>query len=579
MILKRNLSIIVCAALAFGLISTAIAKPVQGKSNRVAVITDLTGSASVKSSGGSQEYDAYVDMGLNEGDYITTDDDSSITLKIKDHDDEMTFGSNSVVSLTTLSDKGKGKKSKIKMWAGSLWSSVKKLGGGDDYEVETPTAVMAVRGTKVLTSVNPETGETYVAVAAGTVSANTNSDKDTNNNNNTSDSSNKKTVLIAPSQQLTLDSRSEVDDLENKVAIIDPDKLVSESSSKIIEAIVKDKQGIDQENAEFIASQKDKIGKKENTDISRGDANSSLKTSDLGALDKVSKNLDNLIGNVVKSAIDSNKVDKDKINKIIDDINKQIDDPSKKLDLSKVVPLDKTAGVDAALQKTKDAELKKLDDFKKVKEAEKKQQDDANKQKLAEALKQLAAEAARIEKEKEPLGLTKPTPIPVPVVVVPTPTSPPVNSTPASTPTPSVDVAILSTLSASPPPYSFNVVIKNKNFAVSEQVYGIEVHVVYKTPTEGDYIYVNGTPTSNYFITSGGSVNTFRNVNATTNTEIIYAAVIPATSTVTEDGILAKLPIAINANTNKSFDVYVKVVRIDGSSIVDRLITPVTFTP
>ncbi|MDB5056303.1 MAG: FecR protein, partial [Bacilli bacterium] len=394
--LKRNLSIIVCAALAFGLISTAIAKPVQGKSNRVAVITDLTGSASVKSSGGSQEYDAYVDMGLSEGDYITTGDDSSITLKIKDHDDELTFGSNAVVSLSTLSDKGKGKKSKIKMWAGSLWSSVKKLGGGDDYEVETPTAVMAVRGTKVLINVNPETGETYVAVAAGTVSADTNTKKDINSNGNTNNTSSNNTVLIAPSQQLSLDSRTEVNDLESKVAIIDPDKLVSTSSAKIIEAIVKDKQNIDQENAEFIASQKDKIDKKENTDISRGDANSSLTTSDLSALDKVSKNLDNLIGNVVKSAIDSNKVDKDQINKVIDDVNKQINDPSKKIDLTKVVPLDKTAGVDDALQKAKDSELKKLDDLKKANDAEKKKQDDANKQKLAEALKQLAAEAARI---------------------------------------------------------------------------------------------------------------------------------------------------------------------------------------
>ncbi|MDB5054912.1 MAG: hypothetical protein JWM44_2962, partial [Bacilli bacterium] len=226
------------------------------------------------------------------------------------------------------------------------------------------------------------------------------------------------------------------------------------------------------------------------------------------------------------------------------------------------------------------SELKKLDDLKKANDAEKKKQDDANKQKLAEALKQLAAEAARIEKEKEALGLNKATPTPAPVVVVPTPIPAPVNSTPASTPTPSVDVAISpSAPSTTSPPYPYNVVIKNKNFSVSEQVYGIEVHVVYKTPLPGEYIYVSGTPTSDYFNTSGGSVNTFRNVNNTNNNaQIIYAAVIPATNTVTVDGLLASLPIAINASTNKSFDVYVKVVRMDGSSIVDST-TTVTITP
>lgn len=435
MLCKRNLSVIVIASLLFTFFSTAIATPVLGKSSRVAVITDLKGSATIKGAGSSREYDAYIDMGLNQGDYITTDANSSMKVKIKDHEDEFTIGANAVLSITTLTDKGKGKKSKIKLLAGSVWSNVKSLSGGDDYEVETPTAVMAVRGTKVLTGVDSETGETYVAVAAGTVSANTNTPAD-ETASNTGDT--EKQVLIAASQQLSLDSRDEVKGLESKVAIIDPEKLVKQTSPEIIEAIVKDKADIDRENAEFIAAQKDKIAKGEDTGISRGAADSSLTTKDLDALDKVTKNLDNLVGNVVKQAIADKKVDKAAIDKVIEDMNKNITDPNKKLDLDKVIPLDKTAGVDAALQIAKDAELKKLEEAKKAAEEAKKLEADAQKLKLGEALKKLEEEKARIAKEKEALGLNLPTPTPIAIVTA-TPTASPVatatpnNSTTAPT--------------------------------------------------------------------------------------------------------------------------------------------------
>ncbi|WP_162463206.1 chitobiase/beta-hexosaminidase C-terminal domain-containing protein [Paenibacillus psychroresistens] len=428
---NRNLSAIVIATFLLTLISTGIATPALGKSSRIAIISDLTGSATVKSSGGSREYDAYIDMGLAQGDYITTDANSSVTFKIKDHEDEVTIGSNAVVSLTTLTDKGKGKKSKIKVLSGSVWSNVKKLSGGDDFEVETPTAVMAVRGTKVLTNVDSETGETYVAVAAGTVSAKTNSEDATEDEG--------KEILIAPSQQLSLDSRDEVTDLEDKVAIIDPEKLVSETPSEIIEAIIKDKADIDRENAEFIAAQKEKIANGDPTGIARDGAGSSLDTKDQSELDKVAKNLDNLIGNVAKTAIEEKKVDKEKIDKIIEELNKDITDPTKKLDLDKVLPMDKTAGVDPELQKKKDEELKKLEAAKKAADEVKKAAEDAAKLKLAEALKKLDAEKARIAKEKEDLGLNKPTPTPSPIPV-PSPSSSPAPTTRQTVATPSFDI-------------------------------------------------------------------------------------------------------------------------------------------
>jgi hypothetical protein len=571
MILRRNLSIVVVAALLLSFISAAIASPAHGKSKRVAVITELKGSVTVKSAGGSREYDAYPDMGLNQGDYITTERNSSVKVVIKDRNDEFTIGPNTVISISVLTDTGKKKKSKLKLLSGSVWSNVNKLSGGDEYQVETPTAVMAVRGTKVLTIVNSETGETYVAVAAGSVAAKTNDESGDNNKNNK--------VLIAPSQQLSLDSRTEVNDLETKVGLIDPEKLVSGTSSEIIEAIVKDKQAIDKENAEFIASQKDKIDKGQNTVISRGDADSSLAVKDFIALDKVTKNLDNLIGNVVNKAIEDKKVDRDLINKVIDEVNNNITDTSKKLDLTKVVPLDKTAGVDEALKKTKEEELKKLDAAKKKADEEKKAAAEAAKIKLAGAVKKLEEEKARIVKEKEALGLIKPTP--TPNVIVPTivPSATPGSSDPApSIPLPTISVTSTTYFETNPQPFPIELLMSN--ISISDQVYGVEVHVVWDnrvlieqpSPSPSPL----PTPTSQLFDSTNSIISYTPILTGSSQNEIIYAALLPGQRLegIIGNKTLVNIPLIFKGTSipgGNQILIYIKVVNKDGTIIIDKM--------
>jgi hypothetical protein len=73
---------------------------------------------------------------------------------------------------------------------------------------------------------------------------------------------------------------------------------------------------VDRENAEFIAEQKDKVARDDYSGVSRDDANSSLTTKDGDALDKVSKDLDNLIGNVVNNATEDRKADKYTIDEV-----------------------------------------------------------------------------------------------------------------------------------------------------------------------------------------------------------------------------------------------------------------------
>jgi len=68
---------------------------------------------------------------------------------------------------------------------------------------------------------------------------------------------------------------------------------------------------IDRENAGFIADQISAIARGDNTELSRDDASSSLTVKDRGDLDRVSANLDNLVGNVTKASIDEPKGSKD----------------------------------------------------------------------------------------------------------------------------------------------------------------------------------------------------------------------------------------------------------------------------
>ena len=65
---------------------------------------------------------------------------------------------------------GKSTQSSVKLWSGGIWNKVKSLINiDDDYKVETPTAVMEVRGTLYLVSIDPKSGITTVDVMDGTV--------------------------------------------------------------------------------------------------------------------------------------------------------------------------------------------------------------------------------------------------------------------------------------------------------------------------------------------------------------------------------------------------------------------------
>lgn len=161
-----------------------IALPINGAfmdkahaaSSRVAIIKELKGTVKVKKAGGSKEFTAFAKMSLNEGDVLSVGGGGSAVLQFANgtsEDDKMTVSSNTKLSFSKLSSK-KGTTTKVSMWSGNAWVDVKSIASAsDEFTLETPTAVMGVRGTHFFVGVNPVTGVTNMTVAAGIVRTST----------------------------------------------------------------------------------------------------------------------------------------------------------------------------------------------------------------------------------------------------------------------------------------------------------------------------------------------------------------------------------------------------------------------
>ena len=106
-------------------------------------IVELEGDATIKRK--EKEYDAYINMSLRSNDNISVCDDSSLILKL-DSDKYLYVGENSNIDL--VSSEKDSTKTIIRVNEGSIVSEVKnKLKDDEEYGVETPNSVMAIRGT------------------------------------------------------------------------------------------------------------------------------------------------------------------------------------------------------------------------------------------------------------------------------------------------------------------------------------------------------------------------------------------------------------------------------------------------
>ncbi|WP_276352706.1 FecR family protein [Cohnella caldifontis] len=313
-------------------VMTLFAEHADAATSRVAVIKSLSGTVQVKKAGGSKLFKAFAKMSLNEGDVLSTSANGSATLQFANgtsEDDKMSVSSNTTLTFSKLSDRN-GTRTKVSMFNGSAWVDVKSIATkNDEFTLETPTAVMGVRGTHLLVSVDPYTGNTRLTVAAGVVHTEPTGEGDAKD--------------VKPGDHAIV-TKNEADQGEVTIAPADLDLLMKQSDKSIVEAIVAASGDIVKENNQKLDQYFD------------------------GATDedRLKSNVENLLGAIVDSAVRSGVITQERVNQLIAEAQNQtgttIDLSKKTLTLS---PEEKQL---QEAQRKKDADARKTADTQRKKE-------------------------------------------------------------------------------------------------------------------------------------------------------------------------------------------------------------------
>jgi len=214
------------------------------ESNRIARIESVTGDVTVKKAGGTRELKAYRNMTLNQGDHIKTGKNSSVVLVVLDQEDKITLGANTSMYLSELKTSAGGTSTKTNLWNGSAYVNASKKNSGDQFRVETPTAVMGIRGTHL--SVSQQHGETDVVVYSGIVEA--------QSSNDAGDANSTGEMVIFPLMHGYItkiyDELQDTSTAAGGASVVDLASL--NLDLMILQAIVENKSAIDAENEELL---------------------------------------------------------------------------------------------------------------------------------------------------------------------------------------------------------------------------------------------------------------------------------------------------------------------------------------
>lgn len=357
---------------------------------RVAIVKSLKGTVTVLKSGGSKAFKAFKNMSLNEGDQISTGKDGSVELELSSEDadkDNVTIGASSQVNFTKLKDTS-GTKTKMSVWAGSLWLKVKSVSNANDqFEVETPTSIMGVRGTQLGVFVNPLTGLTETIVASGVVQATSSADRYNENMNERMNNG----VFIYPSQQI-IEAGAE-EGIETSISFINIEQFINAVDPEIIRKIIQDADNIRKEQERYLNSMKDGMENNGPKDMTP-EAMAALGLITDADLQRITNNLNNLVSMIAQEAIKNNKVNEEEIKKLIDQVNAAAG--------TKVVDIDKKLELNLTLQEKE--KQRKAEELRKAQEQKLKEEREAAKNnfdKLAKALKDKAEEAAKKKEENK----------------------------------------------------------------------------------------------------------------------------------------------------------------------------------
>ncbi|REK74218.1 stalk domain-containing protein [Paenibacillus paeoniae] len=346
--------------------------PPADRNSREATLDQIKGTVWISQAGGSFTYRAYNGMNLHHGDRIIAELNSSAILITADRKDEITISENSELYISNLSNASHIKHTSFVLWSGLVVASVSPLTDAKDtFKVITPTAMTDVRGTHFMVGIDPVTGASRLFVSSGLVQG---SGSGTAQN----------PVPVYPAQQLSLIPGSAAAE-PNGPSIINPADLINQASPAVIEALLKQKQQIDQENAAMLERMKN------------GAAGSNPGSNPYNLppyeLEQFQKNLENLLANIAKQALDQWVLDKDRFQALIDEANKQSDT---KIDLDQVAPLQLTEE-----QKQQQEKLKQLEEKMKRQQAEQNKQREQQRDQAASLLEKLKQEKERLEQENK----------------------------------------------------------------------------------------------------------------------------------------------------------------------------------
>ncbi|MCQ6563012.1 FecR family protein [Paenibacillus mendelii] len=348
---------------------------------RVAIVKSLKGTVNVMKSGGTKSFKAFKNMSLNEGDQIATGKDSSVQLELasdKADQDSVTIGANAQVTFSKLKD-ANSTKTKMNIWAGSLWLKVKSVSNAaDQFEVETPTSIMGVRGTQFLVGVDPLTGMTSMTVFAGVVQTVV----DRTHWNSPVTQRLQQQVPIMPTQQIIL---TPIDQgVRSSQGVIDIADLISSSSPEIIQQILMAAQSIREEQDQQLAKWK--------LELASGQLPGQNQPALQADLDRMQHNFEALLSLIAQQAIDAGKISKSEMDQIIDEVNKAAE--SKLIDLNKKQPLELS---EQEKKKQKELQQMREEEKKKALEEQKKKEESRNK----DLLDKLKKEQERIKEQNE----------------------------------------------------------------------------------------------------------------------------------------------------------------------------------
>lgn len=343
--------------------------PAADQNSRAAVIEQIKGKVWVTQAGGALTYQAYNGMNLHQGDHILTEKNTSAVLRTADRKDEITISENSELYISNLSGTFRTKHTSFMLCRGLASVEVSSLvNAKDTFNILTPTGVTDVRGTNFMVSIDPVTGIPSLSVSSGLVQA---------SGNGTSPNP----VFVYPAQEINLLPNLGSSSMPS---MVDLSSLVNQFSPAIMEALLRQKNKIDQENAEMLEKMKN-----EAVGSNLGGSLGSLSPSDL---EQYQNNLNNLLGNILKQALDQKKMDPKQLQTLIDEANKKLDHP---IDLSKVPPLQLTP--EQKLQQEKQKQLE-AEQRKRLEEMNKQRELDEQKKALLDRIK---ADKERLEQENK----------------------------------------------------------------------------------------------------------------------------------------------------------------------------------